>query len=248
MPRGRTRLARLLGRQASERDVVYRDRWGFQRAARLRDDLEAQNFVGVSELPREVVRVISRGDWVIDVGASIGALTAQFCHLVGEEGCVWAIEPAPYNVSRIEQLQALNHLKHLKIIAGALGPFDGTATLQLPREGESGFASLTKSWGMGDAIEVPMWTLDGLIQETDRPLAFLKIDVEGYEPQVLRGAEVTLRERKPLVLCEFNDILLRDAGSSSRELLEMFGERGYVPVTPPPPLTGQVVDLLLRPN
>lgn len=244
-PRGRTRLARIIERYAPEGDVRYRDQWGFERGARLHDDIEAQNFVGVYELPREVNSLIKPGDWVIDAGASIGALTAQFCHLVGPSGLVWAIEPVPYNIARLQQLRDLNGLGQLRVFAGALGASAGTAALQLPREGETGFASFTKSWGMGEMIEVPVWTLDELVEGVGRRLAFLKIDVEGYEPQVLAGAEKTLRTMRPLILCEFNDILLRDAGASSEQLLAVFAEYGYIPLSPPPPLSNQVVDILL---
>ncbi len=210
--------------------------------------MEAQSFVGVYELPSTVAKLISPGDWVIDAGASIGSLTAQFCHLVGEHGNVWAIEPVPYNVARLEQLKDRNSLQCLEIFAGALGESAGRASLQLPREGETGFASFTKTWGMGDLIEVQTWSLDELVEGVDRTLTFLKLDVEGYEPRVLAGAERTLREMRPLILCEFNDILLRDAGSSSGRLLEMFAERGYAPVDLPSQLSGEVVDILLRPG
>lgn len=244
-PRGRTRLARIIERRAPEGDVMYRDQWGFKRVARLQDDIEAQGFVGVYQLPDEAARLIAPGDWVIDAGASVGLLTAQLCHLVGSAGSVWAIEPVPYNVARLQQLKDLNGLDRLRIFAGGLARSSGTAPLQLAQAGETGFASFTKSWGMGDTIDVPTWSLDELVEGVDRKLAFLKIDVEGYEPRVLAGAERTLRTMKPLVLCEFNDILLRDVGSSSERLLAMFAERGYVPMGPVPELSGQVVDILL---
>jgi FkbM family methyltransferase len=247
-PRGRTRLARILSERAPARDLVYRDQWGFRRSARLQDDMEAQGFVGVYELPAEVAREVGRGDWVIDVGANVGSLTSHFCRLVGPTGHVWAIEPVPYNIKRLEQLRDLNGLDYLAIIPGALGNRAGFVPLRLPQHGETGFASFTRSWDVGDTLDVQTWTLDELVAGGEGQLAFVKIDVEGYEPRVLEGAERTLREMKPLVLCEFNDILLRDAGSSSEHLLEMFRQRGYSPSRPPPSLLGQVVDILLHPT
>jgi FkbM family methyltransferase len=246
-PRGRTRLARMLSNHAPTRDVVYRDQWGFHRMARLQDDMEALAFVGVSELPAEVAQKVQRGDWVIDVGANVGSLTAHFCHLVGPTGHVWAIEPVPYNIGRLEQLRDLNGVGYLTIFRGALSNSAGFVPLRLPQNGETGFASFTKSWDVGHVLEVQTWSLDELVADVEGQPAFVKIDVEGYEPQVLEGADRTLREMKPLVLCEFNDILLRDAGSSSEQLLEMFRQRGYSPSRLPPPLTGQVVDILLHP-
>jgi hypothetical protein len=101
-------------------------------------------------------------------------------------------------------------------------------------------------------IEVATWPLDELVFATapDRPISFLKIDVEGFELEVLRGAERTLMEMRPTVLCEFNDIVLRDAGSSSGQLLEAFERVGYTPAKgwekEAAKLDGELKDILLE--
>jgi hypothetical protein len=69
---------------------------------------------------------------------------------------------------------------------------------------------------------------------------------------VLEGAQETIRRHRPHVHCEFNDIILRDAGSSSAELLRDFGDLGYA-VAPAwqrtaTTLAGRNVDLLLVPE
>jgi len=75
--------------------------------------------------------------------------------------------------------------------------------------------------------------------------------VEGFEPQVLEGAAETLGAMRPAVMCEFNDIVLKDAGSSSAELLAIFERLGYRPSVEcqaaSTDMAGKVVDLLLRP-
>ncbi len=249
LPRGRVRLARLIMRYAPEHEMTYRDRWGYRRIALLSDEMEAYGFTGVPVLPDYVARYIKPGDWVVDVGANVGRATAQLCHLTGPGGLVWAIEPVPRNLSRLRYLKEQNNLRQLVIFEGALASRSGTASLRLPVEANSGHASFTRSWGVAGLITVSTWSLDDLTckmrDKHNRSMAFLKIDVEGYEPQVLTGAKRTLEEMRPLVLCEFNDILLRDAGSSSQQLLNMFEALGYSPVTEPPPLEGKVVDLLL---
>ena len=247
--RGRVRLARFIARVAPEGLVVYLDQWGYWRAARLRDELEAQSFVGAYPLASMVAQRIAPEDWVVDAGASVGALTAHFCRLVGPQGCVWAVEPVPDNVSRLDRLKDLNGLDSLVVFAGALGATSGSFPLRLPADRLSGHASFTKSWDMGPAIEVPTWSLDALVyaEPRGRRIALLKIDVEGYEPQVLEGARRTLQDMKPLIMCEFNDPLLRDAGSSARGLLQLFASYGYEPVGEVGELDGTVTDLLLQP-
>jgi len=190
-------------------------------------------FLGFPDgLPSEIARMINPGDWVVDVGANIGLMTAEMCNLVGSHGCVWAIEPIPCNVLRLEQLRDANSLGQLQIFQGALSNATGSASIHLPRGGESGWASFTKSWDMAGTLEVQTWRLDDLVNivQPARKLALLKLDVEGFEPQVLEGAQQTLLSLQPPVLCEFNDVLLRDAGSSSGQLLDAFADLGYQPV------------------
>jgi FkbM family methyltransferase len=247
LPRGRGRLAQYLMRHGPGHDIAYKDQWGYRRESLLTDRMEAYGFTGVRSLPACVARRIRPGDWVVDAGANVGVVTAELCHRVGACGMVWAIEPVPRNVARLRQLKDLNHLESLIVFPGALSDVRGTAQLRLPVGGESAYASFTKSIDMSGVIDVTTWTLDDLVfdRSRDRALTLVKIDVEGFEPQAIAGAERTLRELKPLVLCEFNDILLRDAGSSSKQLLELFARVGYTPVAAPGDLTNRVADLVL---
>ena len=68
---------------------------------------------------------------------------------------------------------------------------------------------------------------------------------------MVAGARTTLTTRKPLVLCEFHDPLLRAAGTSAKGLLALFGDYGYAPCAPftgpTRSLDGAVVDILLAP-
>ncbi len=251
LPRGRGRVAHLAMRYGPRRELAYTDQWGYRRTALLTDRMEAYGFTGHSVLPRAVARRVRPGDWVVDAGANVGRVTAHLCHLVGPRGRVWAIEPLPHNAARLRGLKEQNGLDYLTVYEGGLSAVAGRAELRLPEGGDSAFASFAKSSGMAGAITVTTWALDDLVYApgTDagegRRVAFLKLDVEGYEPQALLGAERTLRETKPLVYCELNDILLCEAGSSSSDLLRQFAALGYTPAGPLPPLAGQVVDMLL---
>jgi len=135
----------------------------------------------------------------------------------------------------------------------ALGAENGTVSLRLPPPGNSAVASVTASWINADKITVPVRSLDSLVAEhgIEGRLSLIKIDVEGYESQVLAGATDTLARFRPLLYVEFNDEILRDAGSSSMELLGRFQASGYRAVdavgSTAARLDMRVVDLLLRP-
>ena len=233
---------------------MFVDTTGHKRTADLADDIECQWFTGVDiGLPTRVLDLVDPGDWVIDLGANIGVVTGQLASRIGASGRVWAIEPVPRNIERLHELQDQNDLGMIRIFELAIGAADGDVTLGLPPPGSSGWASATASWINAGQLTVSGRSLDSLIRETGehQRLALIKIDVEGYEPHVLAGALDTLARLKPMLYVEFNDPILRDAGTSSIELLDRFAEVGYGVaadfVRASRRLDRNVVDLLLLP-
>jgi FkbM family methyltransferase len=228
---------------------AYRDPWGHLVEADVSDYLERAGFLGAHSptLLRELDRVVAAGDWVIDVGANVGLVTSRLCQLVGPSGSVWAVEPLPRNVERLEALQRRNGLDQLTVLPVALSSEAGTARLRLPIRGGGAFGSFVATWETCGEIDVATARLDDLVAERRPPgrLRLVKIDAEGFEPQVLAGATETLSRLRPRVLCEFNDILLQQAGTSSAALLERFAALGYAPLTRPAKLAGRNVDLHL---
>ena len=246
-------VAHLLRRFPPSDDVVYRDADGYQRKARLCDHMESLVFVGRHRLPKTVMRGILPGDWVLDVGAAVGSVAGQLSQAVGKTGLVWAFEPMPRNLVRLTELADANSLSQLQIFDCALSSARGIESIHLPPEGYSGHASFTASWIDSGRLEVSTERLDDLTADMDetRPLRFMKLDVEGIEERVLEGAETTIRRFRPVIHCEFNDLILRDAGSSSEGLLRAFSGLGYE-VAPGwertrTHLAGRNVDLLMVP-
>lgn len=243
----------LLTRAIPRREFPATDLSGHRQLIDTRDQMGANALVGRYRLPPAVAGGVRPGDWVIDCGANIGIITSQLCAAVGPLGAVWACEPMPDNVHRLELLKSENDLDQLRILACAIGSQPGTISIGLPPPGHSGWASITKSFGVADHATVEVETLDRLAEAsapTDRPLRLLKIDVEGYEFEVLAGAKAVIEAHHPLIYCEFNDILLRDRGRSSLELLATLAELGYRPSAIHAALVerlpGRVVNLLLE--
>jgi FkbM family methyltransferase len=249
MGRASGRVVRTLVRGVSG-ELAYVDANGYARRADTSDHLELEGFLGIGRLPEWIRKLIRPGDWVVDVGANVGLITAQLCRLVGGLGSVWAIEPIPRNVRRLEELARLNNLLQLRVMEGALSNVSGTADIRLPVAHESGWASFTKTYDTSGTLAATTWRLDELTAGQPGRISFIKIDVEGFEPQVIEGAAETLRAMHPFVLCEFNDILLRDAGTSASELLRLFAGHGYRPSEECAELStaldGKITDLLLK--
>ena len=237
---------RLLTKWANGEEIAYRDVNGYRRLACVSDPEESSGLFGLTRLPHRVRQLIRPGDWVIDIGANVGLLTGDMCASVGDGGAVWAIEPVPRNLQRLRELREANQLDQLTILNVAVADKVGTATLKLPAVAGSGWASFTASWLTGGTLDVPTTTLDTLCREAPRAkrLSFIKIDVEGAEPLVLAGAVKTLTTYRPWILCEFNDPVLRDAGSSPEALLDQFDALRYRPALR---ISPKSYDILLEP-
>lgn len=249
---------RLLSRRlAADGTYTYRDHYGHVMEADLADYVQRAGFFGAhsARLVRLAVSLVGPGDWVVDAGANVGLFASPLAAAVGGGGRVWAIEPLAANVEKLRRLKEANSLDQLEVLPVALASSSRTGRLRLPVTPRSGaFASFVADWPTAGDVEVPTCRLDELVEKADPglPLRLVKMDVEGFESEVLAGATATLSTRGPLVLCEFHDPLLRAAGSSSQQLLRQFAACGYAPRRPsvrsPHDLDGKVVDLLLAPD
>jgi len=179
-----------------------------------------------------VRRHLRSGDVAADVGAHIGFFTMQMASVVGASGHVFAFEPLAANADLFERSLAENRYgDRVTFARAAVGARGGTATLTFPPETlNSGGAYLLRDGTAplhGNlAAPIPIVALDDVV--TRRPVRFIKIDVEGAEPQVLRGARRLLREDRPTILSELHPTQLdRASGTSAAAFLREIGELGY---------------------
>ncbi len=144
-------------------------------------------------------RYIRPGMVVIDVGANVGAFTLLASRLVGPHGRVVAIEPVPENAACLRRAISDNGLANVTVAQVALGSVEGEITLSAD-PGRLGAASAVFDRGPA-RIAARLATLDSLAEELSlRRVDFIKIDVEGYEPEVLLGAPRVLAELTPTVV------------------------------------------------
>jgi len=172
------------------------------------------------------------GDVAIDVGAHIGFFTVQMAAAAGPTGCVYAFEPFGPNADLLERSLAENQFKdRVSFRRAAVGAASGEATLTFPPETlNSGGAYLLRD-GIAPLpgnlrASVPIVALDDVV--TRRPVRLIKIDVEGAEPQVLRGAAKLIREDRPTILAELHPVQLeRASGATVDGFLQQITGLGY---------------------
>lgn len=142
---------------------------------------------------------LNPGDIFVDVGANIGWLTCIAAQLVKEKGKVLAFEAHPETVHLLQENIMLNGFKNIDVFPYALGNSNGEIELfDSPEQNRGGASAIFQS----DVVHlVPTKKLDGLLPHNLVP-KMIKIDVEGFEPEVIEGAMKTLRQHLPLIVLE----------------------------------------------
>lgn len=143
---------------------------------------------------------LESGNTFVDVGANIGFLSMVASNVVGDSGRVISFEPVPAHCNHFEENIKLNEIHNLEIRQHALGNFEKEKDIYL-HEGNKGGASLViKSDVSASKIRVKRW--DDL--NIAGPIHMMKIDVEGYEWEVLKGAKKMILSEKPILIVEYS--------------------------------------------
>ncbi len=157
---------------------------------------------------QEIATVLSAlrpGDAAADIGSHKGAYVYWLRHAVGSGGKVFAFEPQASLAAYLESACAAMCWSNVWVNGCALSDHEGTATLHVPGTGTSPGASLRKpgpeSTVAGRSQLCRVDTLDHVLSG-ETGLKFMKIDVEGHELQVLRGAQETIARNAPVILFE----------------------------------------------
>ncbi len=207
--------------------------YGIRMNLDISEFLQAHLFLyGSYELPsvRFMRRVLSPGDAVADVGAQIGYITLAMATLNPGKITVHAFEPEPLNIQRLRKNIALNPGVDVRIVEKAVSDTNGAIRLYLSKDHNAGTHS-TISGGTNvstDFVEIPAITLDTYVHEQRiSALRLIKIDVEGGEYEVIKGAHETLTSLRPIVLMELSDALQETRGFSTIEFKKLMKQFGY---------------------
>jgi FkbM family methyltransferase len=223
----------LLGR--ADRDIVVRGgihydldlSQGIDFAIYLGDIYERQTKAALRKL-------VSPGSLVLDIGANIGAHTLNLAQLVGPNGRVIAFEPTDYAFRKLGRNLELNPQLASRVTACHCF-LTGTDDDQVP-------SAIYSSWPLAQEAGLhakhlgrEMRTeaararsLDSVLAElADRRVQLVKLDVDGFECDVLRGATALLRDVRPIFVMELAPYVLEERGTSLQEFVSFFAPNGY---------------------
>jgi FkbM family methyltransferase len=167
------------------------------------------------------------GATAIDVGANVGVYTVAAALRVGPTGRVLAVEADDEYVPRLHANLARNGIENVTVLAVAAGESDGEAELVLAADRAfSSIKPLVAYRGAGVNRTVPLRRLDTIWAEAGEPaVAFVKIDVEGAELEVLAGAERLLDRCHPALVVEVSS-------ATEPDVQRRLAGFGYADVTP----------------
>jgi len=180
---------------------------------------------------RFVERYLQPGMTVLDIGAHHGFYSLLASQKAGAAGRVVAFEPSPRERQRLLRHLELNECSNVTVETMALGASEGDAELFVVQGKETGCNSLrppevslhTKK------LRVALTSLDRYLEQ--RKIAridFIKMDVEGGELDVLRGAAAMFQQRpRPVILCEVQEERTRAWGYAAGEIIAYLSERQY---------------------
>lgn len=176
-----------------------------------------------SEEIEKVKKFIKPGDTVIDAGGNVGFFVLILNELVGKEGRIFSFEPSMRLLARLEKTIKINNIQNVTVVNLALGETEGRATLHYyPKQtGLSSIVADFKHRSISENIQIT--TLDKFSENIPGRVSFIKIDTEGYEPRVLKGAKELIKRDKPNIYIELGG----DYQNSSAEALNILKELNY---------------------
>jgi FkbM family methyltransferase len=235
-PVGQRRLARRAVARLEPPATTLRVRAGKAWALDLdvRDRLQAEFFLtGVWEpwLQQFIVDHLPPGGTFFDVGANVGLASLSIATRTRGTVQIHAFEPSPENVRAFRHNLSLNSEEagSVRLSEAAVGSTANELALRFGAE--SGHHHMVKDARADDVI-VPVLSLcDYARDQSIDSIDCMKIDVEGWELEVLRGADELINSHAIRALvCEVEESHLRRAGTSAHEVVRFMLERGYVPV------------------
>jgi FkbM family methyltransferase len=178
--------------------------------------------------PRRLYQLIQKDHVVFDVGSNLGEVCLRAAAQVGPGGMVHAFEPDPISFRKLTDNLALNPFGNVFVSNLGLGEAPATLEMRVPCDTNRGG---NRIWSGSASAHFPVHieTLDRMVAERElERVDVIKIDVEGFELSVLKGARETLARFRPALFVELCDANLREQRTSGAEVIDHLHAAGYV--------------------
>ncbi|MBG9377134.1 FkbM family methyltransferase [Panacibacter sp. DH6] len=178
-----------------------------------------------------VQKVLKPGDTFFDIGSNMGFFALYAAQITGANGKVYAFEPTPVIYKRLTENISENNFSNVQAENIGLSDAKGFLKLFIAEAGKDGWNSFAKEKEGQQSIEVPVNTLDHYVESNNVDTAkirFIKIDVEGWEIPVVRGALKTINAHDDIILMmEFTESNSKAAGYNIGDLYDIIEQQGF---------------------
>lgn len=161
-----------------------------------------------------ILRQTKKGNIVIDVGANIGYYTVLLADRIGKTGKIYAFEPDKANFKILKKNVEANNLKNVEIINVAVGSKAGKIKLHKSKENLGDH----KLYGNGKEVkEVKIIKLDDFLK--GKKIDLMKIDTQGWEPEVVVGSKELIKKNKPTIFLEYSPASYKTAKLDGKKMM-----------------------------
>lgn len=184
-------------------------------------------YFGFYEASREnLFRLHPNPNVILDIGANIGEISLRFAQIY-PQAVIHSFEPFPDTFNSLKRNVSLNSFSNIELHPLGLGAEPGKVFFEERTIGNPGMNRVTSD-PEKSSREVLITTLDSFAENLgDHPVSLIKIDVEGYELEVLKGAGRLIQQHHPVFFIELDDDNLKDQNGSALELIQFLHAFGY---------------------
>lgn len=220
--------------------IVHKSIDGINFELDLREVIDSEMYYGTSREPetsRTLELLCKNGDVLVDIGANVGSHALPMAKLAGAEGRVYAFEPVPWAMDKLKRNIGLNEFQNIVAEQMALSDenlghvdMEFRASFKIgSARGVDNLGQIDQGWWQEcDRVSTKMQTLDSYVDEHQlQRLDMIKLDVDGFEGKVIRGAIKTLRQFKPFIIMELAPTWLEMRGDSCHAIAHQLRDLGY---------------------
>jgi FkbM family methyltransferase len=175
----------------------------------------------------KIIQNLEPGDTFVDVGANVGQHSLFAAKKIGSAGYVIACEPIPSSAENVQKSIEVNKFNQMKVVQKAIS--NTTEDTHFYHYGYSDISGKSNNFSDKESnkITVAQTTLDIELEQCSR-VDLIKIDVEGYEMDVLRGAKKIIEKFKPAIILEFSPVFYKKLqAQDSTDILQFLFDYGY---------------------
>jgi FkbM family methyltransferase len=207
-----------------EGELVIRTLYGIHMKINPRQDVGVETSIyNTGTYEKGTLQIIKEnlkeGDVFVDVGANIGLMSLFASQLVKDSGKIHAFEPHPVTRQILQENIEMNNAENIYVSPYAAGSKRGRSRIFDGEDQNRGSATLSPEGQISKGYDVEVISLDEFFR--DQKINMIKMDVEGYEPEVLKGAEKILkRDHPPFLIVECSQLRENSVGSTATLLFD----------------------------